>query len=193
MTEDQPFIDYYAVLQIDPGCNSRLLDAAYRHWAKQYHPDHTETADVEKFNLVIEAYRVLRDEDRRAEYDRQYAAHHRMGDHAPFPSGDPFEVEEQVALDDADAQARILMLLYKRRRENAQHAGIGGFFIQEMLGCSEEIFEFHRWYLKSKNWIEITEEGSLAITIEGIDHVIALSRSSKVEKLLIGQTRRDGE
>ena len=42
-------------------------------------------------------------------------------------------------------------------------------------------------------FIEITEEGSLAITIEGIDHVIALSRSSKVEKLLIGQTRRDGE
>lgn len=189
MNEEQPFIDYYAVLQIDPGCNSRLLDAAYRHWAKQYHPDHTETADVEKFNLVIEAYRVLRDGEKRAEYDRLHAQH--VHGSAPFamPS-DEFEVEEQVALDDADTQARILMLLYKRRRENAGKAGIGGFFIQEMLGCSEEIFEFHRWYLKSKNWIEITEEGSLAITIDGIDHVIAMSRSNKVEKLLIGQSKR---
>jgi curved DNA-binding protein len=189
MNEEQPFIDYYAVLQIDPGCSSRLLDAAYRHWAKQYHPDHTETADVEKFNLVIEAYRVLRDGEKRAEYDRLHAQHVHGG--APFamPS-DEFEVEEQVALDDADTQARILMLLYKRRRENAGKAGIGGFFIQEMLGCSEEIFEFHRWYLKSKNWIEITEEGSLAITIDGIDHVIAMSRSNKVEKLLIGQSKR---
>jgi curved DNA-binding protein len=188
MTDDTPFVDYYAILQIERGCSSKALEAAYRHWAKLYHPDHPETEDVTKFNQVIEAYRVLRSPAKRARYDALHAVH-RPGEAAPSPLNGAGEGEEKVALDDAEAHARILLMLYKRRRENALDAGVSDYLIQEMLGCSLEHLEFHRWYLKAKGYIEITEQGTLAITIEGIDHVIAKSQTTKVEKLLIAQAR----
>jgi curved DNA-binding protein len=57
-----------------------------------------------------------------------------------------------------------------------------------MLNCSDEHFEFHTWYLKAKGFIEITEQGTLAITIQGVDHVIDISRTNMMEKLLIAQS-----
>ena len=66
--------------------------------------------------------------------------------------------------------------------------GVIGFYIQEMLGCSDEQFDFHRWYLREKRFIELTEHGTIAITVLGIDHVISLSRTTAAEKLLIGQS-----
>ena len=62
-----------------------------------------------------------------------------------------------------------------------------------MLQCSHEHFEFHKWYLKEKGYIVLTEQGTLAITIQGIDHVISLSRTSKAEKLLISQASNPPE
>jgi len=186
MIEDRPFVDYYAILQVGRQCSSKALEAAYRHCAKLYHPDHTDTADVTKFNEVIEAYRVLRDAEQRARYDIEYAM--RFGpEPAAIPSVGDGETEETVALDDAEAHARILLLLYKKRRESAENAGVAGYYIQELLHCSDELLEFHRWYLKAKGFVEITEQGTMAITIAGIDHVMSMSRSHKAEKLLIAQ------
>ena len=34
----------------------------------------------------------------------------------------------------------------------------------------------------------LTEQGTLAITIQGVDHVISMSRTTKAEKLLIAQS-----
>ena len=56
-----------------------------------------------------------------------------------------------------------------------------------MLKCSDERFDFHKWYLKEKGFISITEHGTLAITVQGIDHVIAMSRTTTAEKLLIAK------
>jgi curved DNA-binding protein len=77
------------------------------------------------------------------------------------------------------------MYLYKKRREDAKNAGVVGFYLQQMLNCSDEHFEFHKWYLKEKGFIVLTEHGTLAITIQGVDHVISLSRTAKAEKLLL--------
>lgn len=191
MPDEQDFIDYYAVLRIDPTCSTRALEAAYHHWAKLYHPDHTATADADKFNDVVQAYRALRNPEERAAYDKLHAAHTGRGAWS-MPDGFEIEAQEQAALDDAEAQTRILLHLYRRRRENALEPGESHFMLQEMLNCSDQHFEFHRWYLKAKGLIETTEQGTMAITIEGIDHVIAASRTTKVEKLLIAQSR-DGE
>jgi len=187
MADDQPFIDYYDVLQVNPNCDAKILEAAYHYLAKMHHPDHSGSADVTKFNDVVEAYKVLRNPEQRAEYDLLYAANnHQEG--FSFPSGNEFDIDEKDAINDAEVHARILLYLYKRRRENAQNAGIAGFYVQEMLGCSDAHFEFHAWYLKAKGFIAINEQGALAITIEGVDHVIAMSRSTKAEKLLIAQS-----
>lgn len=187
MTDSQPFIDYYAVLQVNPDCSSKVLETAYRHLAKMYHPDHPETSDVTKFNEVIEAYRVLRKSDKRLEYDLIYALNVKSDD-IKFSPDNNVESDENYAISDSDAHARILFFLYKRRRENAHDAGIVRYYVQQMLKCSDENFDFHIWYLKSKGLIETTEHGTLAITIEGVDHVISMSRTTMAEKLLIAQS-----
>lgn len=56
-----------------------------------------------------------------------------------------------------------------------------------MLNCSDERFEFHQWYLKEKGFIVVTEHGTLAITVQGVDHVISMSRTTSAEKLMISQ------
>jgi len=183
MAEGQPFVDYYKILQVSPDCDARGLETAYRFLAKMYHPDHAQTADVAKFNDVVEAYKALRNPDQRAQYDLRYTS----------TTGYRFRTDdeahgEQTAYDDADAHSKTLLFLYKKRRENAQDAGVGRYFVQKMLNCSDEHFEFHLWYLKAKGLIEITEQGTLAITIEGVDHVIAMSQTIMREKLLIGRT-----
>jgi len=180
------FVDYYQILQVSPRCNAKTLEAAYRYLAKMYHPDHPETADSARFNEVIAAYKVLRNPDKRAKYNRDYAQ--RNGEHwfEPAPSEDG-AIDDKYALSDADAHAKILMYLYKKRRESAQNAGVVGFYLQDMLNCSDEHFEFHKWYLKEKGFVAITEQGTLAITIQGVDHVISTSRTTRAEKLLIAQ------
>jgi len=185
MADEDGFVDYYSILQVSQICDAKGLEAAYRHLAKTYHPDHADTADIVKLNQVLTAYRVLRDPDRRAEYDALYAQKVRDG----FRFGDAGDgVDEGAALDDADDHAKILMFLYKRRREDAQNAGVVGFYLQDMLACSDERFDFHKWYLKEKGFIAITEQGTLAITIQGVDHVISMSRTTRAEKLLIAQS-----
>ncbi len=187
MTGSEAFIDYYDVLQVNPNCDAKILESAYHYLAKMYHPDRGETGDSARFSQVIEAYRALRDPKGRSEYDQLYAKNGR-GDAPRFPSMDEGGVEEQSAIDDADDHAAVLMFLYKRRRENAQNAGVAGFYLQDMLNCSDEHFEFHKWYLKEKGFIAITEQGTLAITIQGVDHVISTSRTTKAQKLLLEQS-----
>ena len=147
MTEGEPFVDYYAVLGVDWDSDARTLENAYRRLAKTYHPDHRETADVTKFNEVIAAYRYLRHRDGRAEYDIRYAAEMDWPTTASG-AGDEGAIEERAALSDAEMHEKILRVLYRRRRENAQDAGVAPFTLQEELNCSDAVFDFHVWYLK---------------------------------------------
>jgi curved DNA-binding protein len=183
MDKNQPFVDYYAVLRVHPECDGRTLEIAYRNLAKLYHPDHPESADVDKFNAVVEAYRALKDHGKRLAYDTQYSAHTGF----TFSATDSILAEERTALSDADVHAETLLALYKRRRERARDPGVGPYELQRTLGCSDEAFDFHIWYLKSKGLIEITDQGTLAITIAGVDHVISTSRSAAEEKLRLTQ------
>ncbi|OIQ73999.1 curved DNA-binding protein [mine drainage metagenome] len=62
---------YYAALEVGPLADLAEIKAAYRQKAKYLHPDRNPTADAaEEFMRISEAWRVLRDADRRALYDR---------------------------------------------------------------------------------------------------------------------------
>ena len=64
--------DYYEVLGVEKGADAAALKSAYRKMAMQYHPDRNQD-DPEaeaKFKEVNEAYEVLKDEQKRAAYDR---------------------------------------------------------------------------------------------------------------------------
>ncbi len=64
------FKDYYAALGVEPTADLKTIKTAYRRLARKYHPDvSTETNAESRFKDVAEAYEVLKDKDRRAEYD----------------------------------------------------------------------------------------------------------------------------
>ncbi|HZP46764.1 MAG TPA: molecular chaperone DnaJ [Candidatus Binataceae bacterium] len=64
--------DYYEVLGISRGAGEEEIKKAYRRLAVQYHPDRNpgNKQAEEKFKELNEAYQVLSDPERRAQYDR---------------------------------------------------------------------------------------------------------------------------
>ena len=73
--------DYYEVLEVERSANGAEIKKAYLKLAKKYHPD-TNSSDPSaeiKFKEISEAYEVLKDEQKRAAYDR-------MG-HSAFEQG----------------------------------------------------------------------------------------------------------
>jgi DnaJ-class molecular chaperone len=61
--------DYYEFLQISPNAELDTIHRVYRFMAARFHPDNPITGDTEKFFLLRQAYDVLSDRERRAEYD----------------------------------------------------------------------------------------------------------------------------
>jgi DnaJ-class molecular chaperone len=60
---------YYDVLGIDTGASDADVRSAYRKMAIRHHPD-KNAGGAEAFNTVSEAYQVLSDPEKRADYDR---------------------------------------------------------------------------------------------------------------------------
>lgn len=64
--------DYYEVLGVGKSANTDEIKKAYRKVAMQYHPDRNpgDRSAEEKFKEAAEAYEVLSDNDKKAQYDR---------------------------------------------------------------------------------------------------------------------------
>ncbi len=63
--------DYYEILGIPRNASKDDIKKAFRHLARQYHPDVNKAPDAEaKFKELNEAYEVLSNDDKRARYDR---------------------------------------------------------------------------------------------------------------------------
>lgn len=78
-------IDHYRTLGVSPAAGPETIHRAYRALARAAHPDRSgEPTAMVRLNA---AWEVLRDPDRRAEYDRGRAL---PPDHAGPPPGRPF-------------------------------------------------------------------------------------------------------
>jgi len=64
--------DYYQVLGVDKSADAQTIKKAYRKLALKYHPDQNpdDKQGETKFKEAAEAYDVLSDENKRAQYDR---------------------------------------------------------------------------------------------------------------------------
>jgi curved DNA-binding protein CbpA len=67
----EPQLDPYAVLQVMPGAEQEVVNAAFKALALKYHPDHDGTGRAAtKMAELNRAYALLRDPAARATYDR---------------------------------------------------------------------------------------------------------------------------
>jgi curved DNA-binding protein CbpA len=160
------FVDYYEDLQVSPNADLDTIERVYRLLAKRYHPDNKTSGNVEKFEIITTANKILSNPEKRAAYDAKYEE----------TKGRLWEAVSERSSSrgyDNDKQIRrnILSILYIERRQEPSNSGVGVWRLEKLLGWPEKILEFHTWYLKEKQWIERTDTGGLAITVSGVDEI----------------------
>ena len=84
---------YYETLECQKGATGDILKSSYRKLAMRFHPDENpgdHTAEI-KFKEINEAYDVLKDDQKRAAYDRFGHAAFENGMGAARGGGNPFD------------------------------------------------------------------------------------------------------
>ena len=81
--------DFYKVLGASKSDDQAAIKRKYRALVKDLHPDtqHGDSAKEEKFKAVSEAYEILSDAKKRAEYDEARSLYERGGFRAPMGGG----------------------------------------------------------------------------------------------------------
>jgi hypothetical protein len=158
--------NYYEFLQISPNAEPDTISRVYRFLASRYHPDIPETGDADKFVLLKQAYDVLTDPERRAEYDATYKKQARepvpLSNSVDFMSTSDGELNRRVA---------VLALLYFQRRITPITPEVSLVDVERRMGFPRDYLDFTMWYLKSKGYITIADNSDFAITARGVDLV----------------------
>jgi len=187
---DTGFVDYYELLQLSPNADTDTVERVFRHLAKKLHPDNRESADPERFRLVVEAHQVLSDPKARAGYDVKYQEYWNRKWKIASEAGDGTAFG-----DDRETRESLLSILYVQRRRNPKNPGLGDYEMARLLGKPYELVEFHLWYLKSKGWVERLDTGMLAISALGVDQIEENRLRLRKDRLLTtgGASAPDGE
>jgi len=198
--EPRIFIDLYEILEVSPNAKPAAIERRFRSLARRYHPDNQTTGNRAKFDAVIEAHETLKDAGKRARYHEDHQGHLPPLTESPederaepaSTAGDEGRDDElfldSLGIDrDISIQNNLLMMLYLRRRRTPREPGIGDAELERLSGCPIDQLEFHLWYLKSKGWVAVGEDGLLAISIAGVDRAAAIYQEHE-KKLITDQS-----
>lgn len=81
--------DYYQILGVNRNASPEEIKKAYHKLAHKYHPD--KGGDENQFKKVSEAYQVLSDQNKRAQYDQLGSAFNHAQSSGPSPFGFDFQ------------------------------------------------------------------------------------------------------
>jgi hypothetical protein len=160
--------DYYEFLQISPNAESATIQRVYRFLASRLHPDNPETGDAEKFLLLKQAFDVLSDPDRRAEYDATYQS--QVAPPEPLSTKVDFMDDVEGEL---NRRVAVLALLYIQRRTNPYAPEVSLADVEERMGFPRDYLQFTMWYLRNKGYILMGDNADSTLTAAGVDFVEA--------------------
>ena len=162
----QPAVNYYDLLQINPHAEIETIERVYRILAARYHPDNQDTGDSEKFRVLNDAYQMLRDPVKRAEYDKQF----QITPAGPLPIFLGKEFADGI---DSEAKIRIgvLCLLYSKRRANPDFAALSLLDMENIMAFPRERLLFALWYLRAKRYVVQDDRSSFIISADGVDYL----------------------
>ena len=163
---DSSFVDYYEALQLSPNADFETIQRSYRMLAQRYHPDNADTGNEAAFRLLLQAYRVIGDPEKRAAYDVKHRASQSL-------RWKIFSRPEDAQGYDEEKRKRwgLLMILYTQRKRQPDKPGVSMRELENMLGYSREQLQFTLWYLNGKSLIQPTDAGRYTITFDGVDYV----------------------
>lgn len=158
--------DYYEFLQISPNAEIDTIHRVYRFLAVRLHPDNPETGDAEKFFLLKQAYDVLSNPARRAEYDAAWKKE--APQKAPLSTSIDFMDNLEGEL---NRRLAVLALLYIQRRTNPYNPEVPLLEVEKRMGFPRDYLEFTAWYLRNKGYITRSDSSEFTLTAEGVDFV----------------------
>lgn len=184
---DEAFVNYYELMQLDRSAEPEAIQRVYRILAARHHPDNKETGDIEKFLLVKEAYKVLADPERRAEYDKSFDEQ-REG---PMPIFLTKEFTEGVE-GEMNRRMGVMCLLYNKRKQQPGTPSLSLLDLEATMFIPREHLIFSVWYLKAKKYIVQDDRSSLMITADGIDFIEEKMPTQQTIRKLLGAAEYGG-
>jgi curved DNA-binding protein CbpA len=160
------FVDYYEVLQISPNADPETVHRVYRVQAQRFHPDNKETGDASTFRLISDAYQLLSDPQKRADYDVQHR-NSRHQDKREFPAA--------TLADEHRKRHEILTVLYRKRLATPDQPAMGLRDLLDVIGMQREQLEFSLWYLKEGGYLLRTDSARHSITLKGVELIETLA------------------
>ena len=154
-----------------PNAEPDTIHRIYRFLAARLHPDNPETGDTEKFFLLKQAYDVLSDPVRRAEYD----AACKQETSQPAPLSTTIDFMDSIE-GELNRRLGILALLYIQRRTNPYNPEVSLIEVERRMGFPRDYLEFTSWYLRNKGYITRADNSDFTLTVEGVDFVEIATR-----------------
>jgi curved DNA-binding protein CbpA len=183
MPDDQT-IDYYELLQVSASAEPETIHRVYRLLAQRLHPDNAETGNANRFREIQDAYAILSDPAKRAQYDVRYERlrqdRWRLVSSGAESEND-FEMEQVVRL-------TVLEVLYTKRRMEPGDPGLYATDLESMTGRPREHLEFTAWYLVQKKFVQRDDSSRLVITAEGVEFLEQNYRVNLQRKRLVAST-----
>ena len=176
-------VDLYEVLQVSDTAEPETINRVYRIFAQRYHPDNRETGNEARFREITEAYHVLSNPEKRAQYDATSEKRRRdrwrvVSEGAA--SENNFELEQAVRL-------TVLEALYTQRRIEPQNPGIYLRELERMVGRPREHLEFTIWFLNQKKLIS-SDDSRMYLTADGAEYLEESYRNNIQRKRLPAAT-----